>query len=279
MEIDENLIRRALTVLEQAEHLLRRSELLDALGARAKAGDNQHTRTGGAVTAPPVTTAAIAASVGMSERTAQERTQIARALPEDVRDQLRPTKFADDRYTLLDLAQTGSVHEQRAMTKLLVDGSASSTHHALRLMRQRYRPCPACGNGITDRQRHCDGCGLHQPRSDAVCGNCGRPLVVTPPATTPALPSRPTATVPSSRSADILGELPAPFTRRGGHRDRDTRIDLPVPDDGSGDRPKASDLASRFADLVDDLTKLDGEALARESHSPVVRMAAKSDRQ
>ena len=54
-EIDENLRRSNLSILEEAEHLLRREELLEAKGSRAKPGDNQHTAGdgGGATVAPP----------------------------------------------------------------------------------------------------------------------------------------------------------------------------------------------------------------------------------
>jgi len=41
IEIDENLIRNDLTVLEQAELLQRRNEILKELGLRVKNGDNQ----------------------------------------------------------------------------------------------------------------------------------------------------------------------------------------------------------------------------------------------
>ena len=47
-EIDENLMRNDLTVLEQGEHLQRRNEILEAMGVRAKAspGVNQYTEVG-----------------------------------------------------------------------------------------------------------------------------------------------------------------------------------------------------------------------------------------
>ncbi len=111
-EIDENLVRSELTVLQQAVHLARRAEILEALGLRAKAGDNQHT-AGGETVSPPLTTAQIAAELGLSERAAQQRLQIARKVAPDVRDMLADTPAANSTRTLLDLARLG-VEEQRA---------------------------------------------------------------------------------------------------------------------------------------------------------------------
>ncbi len=110
-EIDENLVRSELTVLQQAEHLARRAEILEALGLRAKVGDNQHT-AGGETVSPPLTTAQIAAELGLSERAAQQRLQIARKVAPDVRDMLADTPAANSTRTLLELARLG-VEEQR----------------------------------------------------------------------------------------------------------------------------------------------------------------------
>lgn len=96
-EIDENLYRRELTVLEQAEHLQRRMELLEIKGQRAKAGDNQHSEA--------TTTAAVAETMGISERSAQQRLQIARGLTQEARDALRNTDLAESTTKLLELAK------------------------------------------------------------------------------------------------------------------------------------------------------------------------------
>ncbi len=87
-EIDENLIRHNLTALEEGEQLIERDELLAARGERAEAGwhSNQYTNLGGADSAPPKTTAIIAAEAGFSERTAQQRKQAARDIVADVKD-------------------------------------------------------------------------------------------------------------------------------------------------------------------------------------------------
>ncbi len=83
-EIDENLMRQELTVLEEAEHLQRRSEILEALGERAtiggQPGNHNASKNEGATVAPSFkTTAGIAAEMGISKRSAQHRLQIARA--------------------------------------------------------------------------------------------------------------------------------------------------------------------------------------------------------
>jgi hypothetical protein len=57
-EIDENLRRTELTVLEQADHLLRREQILEAKGLRAQRGDNQHSGGGETVSPPPTATTA-----------------------------------------------------------------------------------------------------------------------------------------------------------------------------------------------------------------------------
>jgi hypothetical protein len=60
---------------------LERDQILDALGVRAKVGQGRPSldvEKNGAESAPLKTTADIAADIGMSERTAQKRRQIAR---------------------------------------------------------------------------------------------------------------------------------------------------------------------------------------------------------
>ena len=110
-EIDENLYRRELTVLEQAEHLQRRMELLEIKGQRAKAGDNQHSDA--------TTTAAVADSIGISERSAQQRLQIARGLTQEARDALRDTELAESTTKLLEIAKKPQQYQAEIVKKVL----------------------------------------------------------------------------------------------------------------------------------------------------------------
>lgn len=107
-ELDENLVRNDLTELERAEHLQARNELLAALGVRARTGDNQHTRApaGGPATVagPPKTTAAVAAEVGLSDRTARRLTSIARRIVPEARALLHGTAAGDQQKSLLLVA-------------------------------------------------------------------------------------------------------------------------------------------------------------------------------
>ena len=86
-EIDENLIRNDLNVVERGEHFVRREAILDARGLRAQSGTNlKNLRTGATVAPVEKTTPQLAAEMGMSERTLRNHKQIATAIAEPVRD-------------------------------------------------------------------------------------------------------------------------------------------------------------------------------------------------
>jgi len=125
IEIDENLIRNDLTVLEQAELLQRRNEILKELGLRVKNGDNQFS-TGRPTVGHPVdntkngddqlstdypmverlkTTSDIAQEVGISRSSLFNRLQIAQNLVPEVKEKIRNTPIADSTTQLLELAR------------------------------------------------------------------------------------------------------------------------------------------------------------------------------
>ena len=108
-EIDENLMRAELTVLERDEHLLRREQLLIELDVRAQRGDNQFGNGNGGGPAenagPLKTTAQMAAEAGMSPRSLNVSLQRARNLTPEARGLLRGTPMADRANDLLRLAR------------------------------------------------------------------------------------------------------------------------------------------------------------------------------
>lgn len=120
IEIDENLIHHPLSKLEQGEHLQRRNEILEAMGARKKAGwnGNQYTLLGGETVSPPKSTADIAAEIGISERTAQQLTQAARDIIPEAKDAIRDTKAADSTTLLLDLSRLDEEQQEEVVDKI-----------------------------------------------------------------------------------------------------------------------------------------------------------------
>ena len=134
-EIDENLRRNDLTVLEQGEHLLRRNEILDELGLRAEVGQGRPKN--GAHCAPLFeeddrridhnlkTTEDIAGEVGLKVRAAQQRLQIARNITPEVRDAIRFTEIADNKTQLLELARMQPEEQQRVAEVVTKIGAQS----------------------------------------------------------------------------------------------------------------------------------------------------------
>ena len=88
-EIDENLIRNDLDVIGIGELAIRRDEILEALGVRAKVGDNQYNQAGRAPGARSRTTESIANEIGVSKRALQENKQLARNLVPEAKEVVR----------------------------------------------------------------------------------------------------------------------------------------------------------------------------------------------
>jgi hypothetical protein len=87
----------------------------------ARLGDNQFS-TGGASDAPPlVTVQDLAREAGLSERSAQQRLQIA-SMPQAVRDLTRPTEVAESLHDLVALAVLPA-EEQMAVARAIHDGA------------------------------------------------------------------------------------------------------------------------------------------------------------
>jgi ParB family chromosome partitioning protein len=113
-EIDENLIRKELSALELGEFLVTRDELLDAMGLRAKAGDNQHTLRGSA----PKTTKQIANEIGIAERTLQLHKQIVNNLTEPTKVKIRNTEIANNGTALLEISKLPPEQQLKVADKL-----------------------------------------------------------------------------------------------------------------------------------------------------------------
>ena len=141
--IDENLLHASLTFLEESEHLRRREEILIKLGQRSlpssAGGDHRSKKSlarGHAPTIsdgkPPIkTTKDIAADAGMSERSAQERLQIANSIDQAARDKLRDTEISDNKSELIRLAKVGDAADQNAIVDMVISGECKTIKDAV----------------------------------------------------------------------------------------------------------------------------------------------------
>lgn len=124
-EIDENLRRNELTVLQQAQHLQQREQVLEQMGLRAKVGwnGNQHTeKVGGETISPPKTTDDIAQEVGLTGRSVQHRKQIANKITPGVQEVIAETAIADSTTQLLDLARMDPEQQQQVVEEMKSSG-------------------------------------------------------------------------------------------------------------------------------------------------------------
>ena len=106
-EIDENLIRNEFTKLERDENWMRRQPLYNELHPEAQAQRPQGGGNRPNVVDTVSTTFAedTAGKSGVSARTVRRGIQIARDIPQDVRDVLRDTPVADSTTDLLTIAR------------------------------------------------------------------------------------------------------------------------------------------------------------------------------
>lgn len=115
-EIDENLMRNDLTVLERGEHLARRQELVGFQhgGNRISSGHGDRLKT----------QQEIAHEIGLSERSARRSIQAARNIVPEVKDAIRNTEIANSTTQLLELARLAP-EKQVEVAQSIADGAIS----------------------------------------------------------------------------------------------------------------------------------------------------------
>ena len=114
-EIDENLIRTELSVLDRSEQLARRKVIYEALHPETKRGGDQRSESARSKRNDFVSFAKdTAEKVQVTERTVQQEIQIATSLASDVKEAIRDTPLADNKTALMTLAKK-TPEVQRAM--------------------------------------------------------------------------------------------------------------------------------------------------------------------
>lgn len=143
-EIDENLVRRDLSVLERAEHLARRKELYEAIHPETKHGGDRKSETAKIkIRNPDLDSDSFvddaAKKTGRGRTAIAEEIQIGKAIPQKVRDELRNTDVANKKTELLALAALPPP-TQAAVAKRVTSGEAASVREAIRQTKREELP-------------------------------------------------------------------------------------------------------------------------------------------
>ena len=126
VEVEENLCRQSLDVIQTADHIVKREDLLTQLGQRAAVGQNQWSTSG-------LTNADLARSIGCKTRSYQYKKSVASLHPE-VKDLLSETNFANNLMDMVALSKE-SDEVQLAVANLLATGKCSTFKRSLTLAR------------------------------------------------------------------------------------------------------------------------------------------------
>lgn len=145
-EIDENLIRNDLSVLERAEHYHRRKELYERLHPERRHGGNRGNQyTGGKKCQDAnLRFCQTAASVTRhSASTINRLVRIAKTLSPDVRNLLRDTDWAHNQQNLTKLCRF-PCERQKAIALKIANGGARTLHDAIAAVHQEEFSAKAC---------------------------------------------------------------------------------------------------------------------------------------
>lgn len=140
-EIDENLIRNELTVLEQGQHLARRKALYEQAHPETKRGTAgahaSNKAQGNAHTNEIISFASDAAdALGMSRRSVEQRVKIAADIAPDVQEMIAGHDIADTVTELLKLASEDE-DAQREIAREIVEGRAKTVSDGKRAAKKK----------------------------------------------------------------------------------------------------------------------------------------------
>ena len=124
IELEENVARNELNIIQQSQHIVKREKLLEDLGLTYKRGDNRYTHEG-----TKLTIGDLAASIGLSRRSYELRKQVS-SINTEVQDLLIDSDFADSLTDLVKLSKE-SDDVQLKTVNLLISGKTSAWKNAL----------------------------------------------------------------------------------------------------------------------------------------------------
>ncbi len=141
-EIDENLIRNELTVLERAEHLKRRKEIYEAKNPETKKGakGGWHNNKTANLESEIISFSRDAAqATKTTKRTVEQDVKIATDIPEEVKEKLKDTPVADRKVDLLKISRMDK-EEQEKVAEKIAEGAPSVKEAKKQIHREEKTP-------------------------------------------------------------------------------------------------------------------------------------------
>lgn len=133
-EIDENLVRAELDVLEESEHMAERKKVYEGLYPQTKQGAAQalgaNRALGHDVEPDSGLTSFVddtAQKTGISKSTIKENLQIAAKIDDGVKDIIKDTEIADSKTDLLELSKLDPIEQQVVMEQIAESGKEKKT--------------------------------------------------------------------------------------------------------------------------------------------------------
>jgi len=132
-EIDENLIRNELSVLERGEWLLERKAIYEELHPDTRWGVAGGLARQGSANAESAFAKDTSEKTGQSRRVIEENIQIAKNISPEVKDKIRDTELADRKTDLLRLARMNPEQQEKIVEKI-ISGEADTINHAKKIL-------------------------------------------------------------------------------------------------------------------------------------------------
>jgi len=135
-EIDENLIRENLSVLERSDHLARRKEIYEELHPETKAGGDRRSMSakskGNDFHLIPSFSDDTASKIGVTPRTIRQEVQISKRIDPEVKETIRNTPVADSKTDLIRLSKISDKTQQNKVAEKIVSGQSRNVKDAIK---------------------------------------------------------------------------------------------------------------------------------------------------
>lgn len=144
-EIDENLIRNELNVLERSNQLLRRKEIYEELYPESKEGISQsismNKKLGNNVSADSALTFSkdVENKTGRKERTVQEEIQIAKKVIPEVKEAIKNTELSNRKTDLLEISRMEPEEQKKVVNKFIESGAKKLEEVKKEIKKQEFR--------------------------------------------------------------------------------------------------------------------------------------------